>query len=146
MANNMNQDERWKQIITLDEEILKGGILLSEWCIFIVRETDKAYACGAYLASILTALSGIETYLRSEYSVTGKERLVNLINSSSIDDRLKSDLHLLRKYRNKWVHVRDPWKDVGLIELPTETEKEIERMAFFAIRLLRNIIYENQWV
>lgn len=104
----MNQDERWTQLIALDEELLKGGVILSEWCSFIVREADTAFASGAHLASILTAVSGIETYLRSEHSETGKERLVELINRASIDSSLKADLHTLRKYRNKWVHVDNP--------------------------------------
>ncbi|QAZ39908.1 hypothetical protein C1M51_11055 [Methylibium sp. Pch-M] len=142
----MNEDERWAQLIALDDELLKGGVILSEWCSFIVREADMAFASGAHLASILTAVSGIETYLRSEHSETGKERLVELINRASIESGLKDDLHVLRKYRNKWVHVEDPWDDTKLLEHPEETEQELERMAFFAARALRRTIYENQWV
>lgn len=142
----MNQEERWAHIVALDEELLKGGVILSEWCSFIVREADLAFAGGADLASILTAVSGIETYLRSEHSETGKERLVELINRASIDSDLKADLHVLRKYRNKWVHVDEPWSDRGLLDLPQETEQELERMGLFAARALRRTIYESQWV
>lgn len=142
----MNQDERWAQLVALDDELLKGGVILSEWCCFIVREADTAFASGANLASILTAVSGIETYLRSEHSETGKERLVKLINRASIDDNLKNDLHTLRKYRNKWVHIDDPWDDAGLLERPEDTEFELEQMALFAAHALRRTIYENQWV
>ena len=142
----MNEDERWELLITLDEELLKGGVILSEWCSFIVRETDTAFVKGAHLASILTAVSAIETYLRSEYSVTGKERLIDLINQSNINTELKADLHSLRKYRNKWVHIDEPWNDASLLERPEETEQELERMAFFATRALRSTIYDNQWV
>jgi hypothetical protein len=142
----MNQDERWAQLVSLDEELLKGGVILSEWCSFIVKEADTAFANGAYLASILTVVSGIETYLRSEHSKTGKERLVELINRATIEDTLKDDLHTLRKYRNKWVHVDDPWDDASLLDRPEETERELELMAFFAARALRRTIYENQWV
>lgn len=142
----MNQDERWTQLIALDEELLKGGVILSEWCSFIVREADTAFASGAHLASILTAVSGIETYLRSEHSETGKERLAELINRASIDSSLKADLHTLRKYRNKWVHVDNPWNDNNLLERPEETAHELEQMAFFAARTLRRTIYENQWI
>ena len=142
----MTEDERWAQLLALDEELLKGGVILSEWCSFIVREADTAFAGGAHLASILTAVSGIETYLRSEHSATGKERLVDLINCATSDSGLKEDLHLLRKYRNKWVHVDDPWNDASLLEYPEETEQELEHMAFFAARALRRTIYANQWV
>ena len=142
----MNQDERWAHLVALDDQLLKGGVILSEWCCFIVREADTAFANGANLASILTAVSGIETYLRSEHSATGKERLVELINRASIDDKLKADLHTLRKYRNKWVHVDDPWEDEGLLERPEDTEFELEQMALFAAHALRRTIYENPWV
>jgi hypothetical protein len=98
------------------------------------------------LAAVLTAVAGIETYLRSEYAVTGKERLVDLISDAPIPEDLKSDLHRLRKYRNKWVHVDDPWNDGQLLERPADTEQELEEMALFAVRSLRRSIYENQWV
>lgn len=143
---DMDQDQRWEQLVALDEELLKGGVILSEWCSFIDREADIAFTSGAHLASILTAVSGIETYLRSEHAETGKERLVELINRATIDSSLKNDLHTLRKYRNKWVYVDGPWDDVNLLERPEEMEKELEGMAFFAARALRRTIYENQWL
>jgi hypothetical protein len=142
----MERDERWEELVALDEELLQGGVILSEWCAFIVREADIAFVNSAHLASILTSVSGIEIYLRSEYSATGKERLVELINQALIDDDLKNDLHKLRKYRNKWVHIDDPWDDTRLLEKPEETEQELEQMAFFAARSLRKTIYENQWI
>jgi hypothetical protein len=142
----MSSDDRWNHLVELDEELLKGGVILSEWCSFIVREADTAFAGGAYLASILVAVSGIETYLRSEYSTGKRERLVTLIDSSPIESMLKEDLHALRKYRNKWVHVDDPWNDGALLEKPEETENELEEMALFAVRALRRTIYENQWI
>jgi hypothetical protein len=142
----MTQDERWAQLLALDEELLKGGVVLSEWCSFIVREADVAFVGGAHLASILTAVSGVETYLRAEHAKTGKERLVELINQAAIDSGLKEDLHTLRRYRNKWVHVDEPWDDAHLLESPEETERELEQMAFLAVCVLRRTIYENQWV
>lgn len=142
----MNIEERWLHLVALDEAFLKGGILLSEWCSFIVREADIAFVHGANLAAILTAVSGIETYLRSEYAVKGRDHLAELIEGSSISDSLKADLHTLRKYRNRWVHVNDPWCDGSLIERPDEMDKELEDMAFFAARVLRSTIYENQSV
>lgn len=142
----MNQEERGAHIVALDEELLKGGVILSEWCSFIVREADMAFVAGADLASILTAVSGIETYLRSEYAETGRERLIELINLASIDADLKADLHTLRRYRNKWVHVDAPWGDESLLEHPEKIEHELERMGLFAVRALRRTIYEGQWV
>jgi hypothetical protein len=142
----MTECERWAHLIALDDELLKGGVILSEWCTFIVRDADTAFASGAHLAAILTAVSGIETYLRSEHSETGRKRLVDLINSAQIAAELKTDLHVLRKYRNKWVHVDSPWEDEKPLEHPKTVEGELEEMAFFAVRALRRTIYENQWV
>lgn len=142
----MNQKERWNHIVSLDEELLKGGVILSEWCSFIVRESDLAFAHGASLASILTAVSGIETYLRSEYFEKERISLFELIDGAPIADDLRADLHKLRKYRNKWVHVNDPWDDQKLLDDPEESVKELEEMALFAARALRRTIYENQWV
>jgi hypothetical protein len=139
----MNPDDRWSHLIALDEELLKGGVILSEWCSFIVREADTAFVNSAHLASILTAVSGIETYLRSEYAQNGKARLVDLIDLSPISDALKVNLHTLRKYRNKWVHIDEPWDDSELLAHPETTEKELEEMALFVARLLRETIYEN---
>ena len=132
--------------MALDEELLKGGVVLSEWCSFIVREADTAFANSAHLASILTAMSGIETHLRSEYAKNSRVRPVELIDLSPIPDTLKGDLHRLRKYRNKWVHIDEPWNDSELLANPEPTEKELEEMALFAARLLRETVYENQWV
>ena len=142
----MNRAERWSHLVALDEELLKGGVILSEWCSFIVRETDTAFVNGANLASILTAVSGIETYLRSEYAQNSKDSLFKLINESPLDDGLKSDLQRLQKYRNKWVHVDEPWNDGSLLNTQDAQEKELEKMAFLAARLLRQTIYESPWI
>lgn len=142
----MKSDARWDHLIALDEELLKGGVILPEWCSFIVREADIAFVGGAHLASIFVAVAGVETYLRAEYSNGKRERLAALIDSSPIDAVLKQDLHALRKYRNKWVHVDEPWNDSALLEKPEETESKLEEMAFFAVRTLRRTIYENPWI
>ena len=142
----MNSTMREAYLISLDEELLKGGVILSEWCSEIVRQTDTAFIGGADLAVILTAVAGSETYLRSEYATAKRQRLAALIDESPIKPDLKTDLHRLRKYRNKWVHVDEPWKDGPLIEHPGPLGTELEDMATFACRVLRSTIYENQWV
>ncbi|UXE60789.1 MAG: hypothetical protein KA717_35795 [Woronichinia naegeliana WA131] len=142
----MTEEERWAYLVELDEELLKGGVILSEWCSFIVREADLAFASSAYLASILTSVSGIETYLRSEYGEKSRERLIDLIKKASLDPELTKDIHTLRQYRNRWVHVDDPWDDESLLEDPEGKETELEKMAFFAARVLRRTIYENPWL
>jgi hypothetical protein len=140
----MIEQERWDYLLKLDEELLVGGVILSEWCSMIVREADTAYARGAHLASILTAVSGIETYLRSESG--GRSRLVELIDEAPIPAELKTKLHELRRYRNKWVHVEEPWDDQPLLEHPERFEAELEQKAQFAARVLRETIYSDQWL
>jgi hypothetical protein len=142
----MDTNERWDHLNALDDELLKGGVMLSEWCTFIVRETDTAFVGGAHLACILTAVAGIETYLRSEIPDGARRTFSELIDAVVLDPELRLDLHDLRRYRNKWVHVNDPWEDAALLEAPEKMEEELERMAFFAARQLRRTIYANPWI
>jgi hypothetical protein len=142
----MGEQDRWNFLLSLDEELLRGGAVLSEWCAFLTRESDGAFADGLYLASILTAMSAIETHLRSEDSNGKQKRLVELIDSSGLESELMDQLHTLRKYRNKWVHVADPWEDQALIENPKEHEDELEKMAILGVKALRQTIYSNPWV
>ena len=142
----MTESERWEWLVQLDEELLLGGVILSEWCSAIVRESDLAFARGANLGAILTAVAGIETYLRSEYTESTRENLHDLINKSPIAPDLREDLHRIRRYRNKWVHVGDPWQDQELLEIPEKCEQELEEMAAFAVKSLRRTIYENPWI
>jgi hypothetical protein len=142
----MNEEDRWKFITDLDDELLKGGVILSEWCSFIVREADTAFVGSAHLATIVTAMAGIETYLRSEYQTSRRNTLHDLIEQSGLKDSLKEDIHALRRFRNRWVHVDNPTEDRELLDAPGKFEQELERMAYAAIRTLRMTIYENQWL
>lgn len=137
----MKEDERWNYQIQLDEELLTGGVILSEWCTFIVKEADTAF-----LASILIAVSGIETYLRSVYRMKDKSSLYHLIENAPLEDELIQELHILREYRNKWVHVDNPWGDEEILQSPEEYEKEIEGKSMEAIKTLRKVLYENPWI
>lgn len=141
----MTEQERWDLLTKLDEDLLTGGVILSEWCSFLTREADMAFAREAYLASILTAMSAIETHLRAESMDSGKAPLIELIQTSGLETQLKDELHRLRKYRNKWVHVDDPWGDQELIDHPDRYERQFEQMSFVAVKALRRVIYSNQW-
>jgi len=142
----MTEDEKWDFINKLDEELLLGGVMLSEWSTFLIRDADTAFVSGAHLAAILTALAGIESHLKYEYGTEQRQRLVDLIDTASITDTLRVELHILRRYRNKWVHVADPHEDADLISHPEAHEAELEQMASRAIRALRETIYTDQWV
>lgn len=142
----MTQDEKWNFILKLDEELLVGGVILSEWSTFLIRDADTAFASGAHLAAILTALASIESHLKYEYGSKQRERLVQLIDAASITEELRAELHALRRYRNQWVHVTDPHEDADLLSNPEAHEAELEQMATRAIRALRQIIYTEQWI
>jgi hypothetical protein len=142
----MTEDERWDYLVRLDEELLLGGIILSEWCSFITKEADTAFAKGANLAALLTAVSAIETHLRAESQSGPKERLVDLIEQAGIEGDLRDDLHRLRKYRNRWVHISDPWDYEELLIDPEKHEAELAGMVVFAMRAMRRVIYGNPWI
>ena len=144
----MNENEKREYILELDDELLRGGVILSEWSTFLIRDADTAFCNGAYLATILNVVAGIESHLRFEYQ-SKKEKhlgLYELIKNSPIDDGLKKEIHNLRRYRNQWVHVNEPQDDHKLLDNPSQIEKEIETVATKAIRILRQVIYLEQWV
>ena len=141
----MNEESRWAHLVKLDDELLKGGVAFSEWCTFVVKDADIAFANGAYLSAIVMGLSAMETYLRSEANA-GRSSLYELIETSDLRSGLKDRLHELRKFRNKWVHVNDPNNDEMLLEKPEVHENEIEKMALISMRAVREILYSNQFV
>ena len=141
----VTEDERWEYLLALDSELLIGGVAVSEWCAFIVREADTAFVKGAHLASILTATSAIETYLRAE-GERGRKSLRERIDNAGFPEDLRLDLHELRCYRNRWVHVDDPGNDDIALERPEEIQRELELRATFAARILRRVLYSDQWL
>lgn len=142
---SMTEDEKWEYLVSLDETLLQGGVILSEWATYLIKSADLAFVSGANLASIITGLAGVETHLRGEGG-SSKQRLVDLIDQSDLDDDLKKELQILRKYRNKWVHVADPWDDDKLLESPEQYEVELEEMAKRCAVALRRAIYTNPWI
>ena len=113
----MGLNDRWSYIINLDEELLLGGVMLSEWSTFLIKDTDEAFCAGANLASILAAQAAIESHLRYEYvsnQSTRKLGFYELIEQAPLHSDLKRELHAIRRYRNRWVHVNDPSDDEDL--------------------------------
>jgi len=141
----VTEEEKWQYLLDLDERLLQGGVILSEWATFLIKDADTAFVSGAHLASIITGLAGVETHLRSEAGVNNL-RLFELINESDLEEDLKQELQVLRRYRNKWVHVADPWDDDSLLESPEKHEAELEEMARRCAVALRRTIYTNPWM
>lgn len=142
----MTEDERWAYLVALDEELLRGGVIMSEWTAEIVRQADSAFAGGAFLASLLTVVAAIESHLRAEIGADAPTRLTDLIDASDLEDRLRSELHHLRQYRNRWVHVNDPWFDEALLTNHQSIEDELEKNATAAEFTLRRVLYTDPWI
>lgn len=140
----MTENERWDLLVSLDDELLDGAVALSEWSVFLVRDADRAFATGAFLSAILTALAGIESHLKYEYGKGRRVRLIDLIDAATFPEELKRELHQLRRYRNSWVHIDDPGDDRRLLDDHVGTEAEIEQVALRAARILRRVLYNEQ--
>lgn len=142
----MDQHERQQLLFDLDEDLLIGGVVLSEWCVLIVRECDLAFVAGADLATIITAAAAMETHLRAEYGGSEKLSFAELINRAPIDPQLAERLHRIRQYRNRWVHVATPAQDACFSSDSPDIARELQSIAIFAQRVLRETLYENQWL
>lgn len=146
MNTKLTTAEKWAFINELDDELLNGGATMSEWCVLIVRECDYAFVAGANLATIITAVAAIETYLRAEYACNHRIHLTDLIDQSPINQSLRDQIHNLRKYRNKWVHISSPENDKKVLNSGENYEKELEGWAKLAQRILRLTSYENKFI
>jgi hypothetical protein len=143
----MTEEEKWDYINQLDEELLLGGVILSEWTTFLAKDAETAFCSGAHLASILASQSAIESHLRHDYfNLADPKRwsFYDLIEKANLDSELKKELHNLRIYRNKWVHVNDPSNDNELIERPEYYETELEEFSKATIKIMLKILYINQ--
>ncbi len=123
---------------------MKGGYIFSEYVTELVRTTELAFVGEAWLSVVITSMAGIESYLRSEYGIK-KPTLSSLIDGAPFDQETKDELHALRRYRNSWVHVDEPWDDEKILD-ETKLQQELEGMARRSVVALIRVIYENPWV
>ena len=63
----MTEQEKWDYINRLEEELLLGSVVLSEWSTFLAKDAELAFCLGANLAAILAAQVAIGSYVRYEY-------------------------------------------------------------------------------
>lgn len=145
LSGEVMAEEKLQFLVELDERLLQGGVVISEWAAFLIRDADTSFVYGANLSSVIVSLAAIETCLRSEYGSNG-QRFVSLISDSNLSAELKQELHALRVFRNKWVHVDGPWDDMYLLRSSELLELELDQMARRSITALRRIMYSNQWV
>jgi len=138
----MNTD-RNDYILALDEELLLGNVMLSEWSTFLAKDAETAFCAEADLATILISQAAIECHLRYEFFEGEKRKLTfyDLIEQSPLTKELKASIHKLRRYRNRWVHVQDPHDDDDLLSRPEYYEGELKQLAYVAIRNMLEVIY-----
>ncbi len=145
----MTEEDKWDFINGLDEELLLGGVILSEWTTFLAKDAEIAFCNGANLSAILTCQAAIESHLRFDH-FDGLESkgwgFYQLIEKSSLEVDLKLELHELRKYRNKWVHVEDPANDSVLLQRPEYYEEELVEIAKRAIKTMLKTLYNSPYV
>jgi hypothetical protein len=145
----MDEEDKWDYINDLDEELLQGGVILSEWTTFLVKDAETAFCADANLASILACQAAIESHLRFDYFDSTESRgwgFYQLIENADLKDELKKELHELRTFRNKWVHVKDPSDDSDLLERPEYHENELSEVAKKSIRTMLKILYSQPWI
>lgn len=143
---DITEEQNWDYINQLDEELLLGGVILSEWTTFLAKDAETAFCSGAYLAAILASQAAIESHLRYDYfnlADTKRWSFYDLIEKANLDSELIKELHHLRKYRNKWVHVNDPSNDNELLERPEYYEAELAYFSKTTIRTMLKILYSN---
>ena len=145
----MTEQEKWDYVNSLDEDLLQGGVMLSEWTTFLAKDAEIAFCGHANLASILACQAAIESHLRFDYFIPEQSKgwgFYQLIENSSLNNDLKNELHELRKFRNTWVHVKDPYNDSDLLERPEYYGNELEQFAKKSIRIMLKALYNNPWI
>jgi hypothetical protein len=140
-----NEKEKWNYVVRLDDELLQGGVILSEYVSELIRNADISFVYGAYWASIITSVAAIEAYFKSETECNDK-KLFELINESGLNNKDIELLHNLRRYRNQIVHIKDPWNDEYILSSYDQFSTNEENIAKEAIRLLRTVVYSDPWL
>jgi hypothetical protein len=144
-ADHLTAD-RQELLVRWDDELLRGGVILSEWATFLIQDADTAFCAQADLAALLTAQAAMEAHLRYQYADVCGDNVgfARVIEASPVLDDIKRRLHEVRRFRNRWVHVRDPADDQPLLERPDEHRAQLTTMATEAMRLMRELIYQEQ--
>ena len=142
----MTQKEREQFWIRTEDELLLGGACFSEWCTFISKSVYIAFTNGTDLATIITSMACIETYFKTEDPSIKSENLASLIDSNALlTETEKHQLHILRKYRNSWVHV-DRIDDAPILTDELPFLKEAEEMACLSVRMLMVVLFSSPFV
>lgn len=142
----MNRDERERYFAEQEDTLLRGGVSISEWCTFISKSVYDAFVNGADLATVITSMACIETFFKTEYPENKDKSLAQLIDEASfLDEEEIENLHLLRRYRNSWVHA-DRLDDTEILTDDTAFYTEAEEMAILSVKMLLTVLFSNPWI
>lgn len=142
----MKKDERARFFVAQEDECLHGGASFSEWCAFISKSVYDAFVNGADLATVITSMVCIETYFKTENPENKDKNLAQLIDKASfLDNEEKENLHLLRRYRNSWVHA-DRLDDTEILMDQTKIDAELEEMAKLSVKMLLTVLFSNPFI
>ena len=139
-------EERWAYVVGLDDELLLGGAVTSAKTETLIQNADISYCNGAPLATIILSAAAIESHLRFDYQDDTRSGLADLIDRSILDGETKGKLHELRKERNKWVHSREDSEADEWLYNDIAGEERLDSLAREALRLLRTVLYSDQFV
>ncbi len=113
---------------------------------FISKSVYDAFVNGADLATVITSLACIETFFKTENPENKDKSLAQLIDEASfLDEEEIENLHLLRRYRNSWVHA-DCLDDTELLKDDTAFYAEVEEMAILSVKMLLTVLFSNPWI
>jgi hypothetical protein len=135
---------RWEWLANLDNDLLEGGVITSDFSSELIRNADLCYASGAFVACLLVCGAAIETWLREEG--TAGNRFVELIDDSDFDNRTKAAMHALRRNRNRWVHIDVPWEENDLEDQYSKGHERLEKQCKEALRLMRTVVYSTPFI
>ncbi len=143
MIDELNED-RWAWLAQLDEEMLQGGVMMSDFANELIRNADLCFASGAFVACLVMSGATIETWLREE--CTDGDRFIELIDASDFDASTKAAMHDLRRERNRWVHIDNPWEECDLEDQYSRGHPDLESKCRGALRLMRSVVYSTPWL
>ena len=141
----MSDDGRWEWLAQLDEELLDGGVITSDFAAELIRNADLCFIHDAFVACLVMCGATIETWLREEEG-THDKRFVELIDASDLDPATKTEMHELRKERNRWVHIDDPWEGNDLEDQYSNGHPDLKAQCQSALRLMRKVVYSMPWI
>jgi len=139
-------DGRWAYLASLDDELLQGGHIISEYAAELMRNADICYVNGAFVAGIVMAAAAVETWLRSMPGAKPNATFYELIGQAGLPQEAADAAQALRKVRNGWVHVDDPEDDQDLLEEFEKAHPRLEADCRAAMRTVRRVVFSCPWV